>query len=576
MTAQAELIRKLSESEFKEITPETESIVVINTSFDISKKQSFVDLSNYQLTDETEDLLKNAISKLNSSGLLFVYGLPLELPYIGEYLRNLSDGKQSIIFKYWITLAVDQKTAENIFNTESMGMLMYLKSKPKHQSSFHLNTKTVRIPYFYCTACGENVKDWGGKKHLMNPLGTGLSDVWRDFPKTQLINDAIPESVLNRVYELTVKDEKPLIYVKATHPTLTTGKNNSVSYLEHKETQEWQNLKEIKTNEVYNGDAISFLNRTAELYPEGLFDLAFADPPYNLQKEYSTYDDALNDRHYIDWCNEWLDGMVRSLKPGGSLFVLNLPKWCIEHAVFLNGKMEFRNWITWDALSDPKGKIMPAHYALLYYTKPGGNNTLNKQKELWEVTSPQYCLRQGCTKKRKAAGDDVKIQLTDIWSGVHRIKHKRDRDAHPCQLPEKLLERIISLTTNEGDLVFDPFGGSGTTAVAAKKLNRNYIITELDTEYAEIARKNLAGMDKSFNLFGELVVPRESIKRPNKKYTKKSVEKTLQDLAINLRRTPTVQDIEASNPDLINQIKALYPAISDALKSCRIVLRQSA
>lgn len=572
MSDQTELIKKLSESEFKKLIPETESVIVINTSFDISKKQNFVDSGNYELTVETENLLKTAVSKLDFGGLLFVYGLPFELPYIGEYLRNLSDDKQSVIFKYWVTLAVDQKTAEDIINPESMGMLMYLKSKPKHQSPFHLNTKTVRVPYSFCTACGENVKDWGGKKHLMHPLGTGLSDVWRDFSRIDLTSDTIPENILERVYELTARDEKPLIYVKAGKPVLLENENTLTDIAELNKTEEWKNLKELKINEVYNGDTVSFLNRTSELHPEGLFDLAFADPPYNLQKEYSTYDDALNDRHYIEWCNEWLDGMVRTLKPGGSLFILNLPKWCIEHAVFLNDKMEFRNWITWDALSDPKGKIMPAHYALLYYTKPGGENTLNKQKELWEVTSPQYCLRQGCVKKRKATGDEVKINLTDVWSDVHRIKHKRDRDAHPCQLPEKLLERIIRLTTKEGDLVFDPFGGSGTTAIAAKKLNRNYIITELDTEYAQIARKNLAGMDNSFNLFGELIVPRESIKRPNKEFTKKSVEKTLQALALKLQRTPTIQDIEVNSPELINQIEVLYPSTYDALKVCRIVL----
>jgi site-specific DNA-methyltransferase (adenine-specific) len=128
-----------------------------------------------------------------------------------------------------------------------------------------------------------------------------------------------------------------------------------------------------------------------------------------------------------------------------------------------------------DALSDPRGKIMPAHYALLWYAKPGGKIVCNYDHRrrpggvasdpptgnVRSPDSPDYCLRAACVRERKARGDDEKVELTDIWFDVHRIKHKRDRDAHPCQLPDKLMERIIRLTTPRGGWVFDPFGGAG-------------------------------------------------------------------------------------------------------------------
>jgi DNA modification methylase len=227
-----------------------------------------------------------------------------------------------------------------------------------------------------------------------------------------------------------------------------------------------------------------------EKFPDGIFDLAFADPPYNLEKKYSKYEDDMEDMNYIKWCNEWLEGMYEVLKPGGALLVLNIPKWAVYHHEFLCRKMNFQHWIIWDALSTPAGKLMPAHYSLLYFTKPGGAVKSNYE-EFKLIESRDYCLRMACIKKRKANGEDKKEKLSDIWKDVHRIKHKKDRDQHPCQLPIKLMNRIIKLFTNEGDMVYDPFGGAGSTAISAKLLNRNFIISELDKEYVEISNRNL-------------------------------------------------------------------------------------
>ena len=220
--------------------------------------------------------------------------------------------------------------------------------------------------------------------------------------------------------------------------------------------------------------------------PQARFDLIFADPPYNLDKNYGKLDDNLKEQEYINWCDQWLELCSCLLKPYGSLYVLNLPKWSIFHTTILNKKLWFQRWIAWDALSDPRGNVMPAHYGLLLYTNHPTDFTYNS---IPSIPKMDQCLRPKCIASRPY--DVPKEELSDIWYDVHRIKHKRDRDDHPCQLPNKLLERVIRLSTNPGDLVLDPFMGTGTTAIVAKKLGRHYIGIDIDPQYREIAQLKL-------------------------------------------------------------------------------------
>ena len=85
--------------------------------------------------------------------------------------------------------------------------------------------------------------------------------------------------------------------------------------------------------------------------------------------------------------------------------------------------------------------------------------------------------------------------LSDVWGDIHRIRHGSRRDKHPCQLPEPLLERLILMTTNEKDIVLDPFIGAGTTALAAKRLGRNFIGIEIDPKYKSIIEDKLKYVD---------------------------------------------------------------------------------
>jgi DNA modification methylase len=602
MNQHAEVSTAASAEELAGLAPESHDTVVLSTHFEPEAKSETAPDFAAKLAADSVRLLDECARLLKPGGLLFVYGMPRELAFWGEHLSELRAGKPRMIFKYWIALDVDDVPAGETLKPTHLGLMVYLKNAPdlKKQPLLRLNTDDVRTPHLNCAACGRTLKDWGGKKHLMNPKGAALSDVWRDLPRRKIRDSVIPEDVLARVMNLAQLDGGSYLHVVQSEPGVERSADAFIRSLDIETRGRAVRAPGIEPDQVLEADCIEYLKGVAKSHPDGLFDLAFADPPYNLKKLYGQYDDTMAEQQYINWCNRWLDGMARTLKPGGSLFVVNLPKWTIHHAAFLSRRLEFRHWIVWDALSDPRGKLMPAHYGLLWFTKPGAKPVCNYQRggvsaerrnlDVQESAalrrdaatderpfvlppdSPKYCLRAACIKERKSRGDDVKVELTDVWFDIHRIKHKRDRDAHPCQLPEKLMDRIIRLTTRPGDLVFDPFCGAGTTAIAATRLGRKFVVTDLDADYVRITREKLAAMKQNNDLFGSHVVPRASIKKPKRATSKREVELFLQSLARKLGRAPTVEDVESENAEMMTKIDAVYPNRGAALKRAKVVL----
>jgi len=243
----------------------------------------------------------------------------------------------------------------------------------------------------------------------------------------------------------------------------------------------------MKKNIILHGDCIEQLLSI----PNESVDMTFADPPFNLDKKYNSYKDRKGLDAYLDWCKQWLSEMVRVTKPTGSIFVHNIPKWLTYYASFLNDIADFKHWISWDAMSTPLGKsLMPTHYGILYYAKD------RKQNKFYELRHPHKRCRKCNVLLKDYGGKKAGLHpfgplVSDVWTDLHRIKHAKNRDEHPCQLPEHVLERLILMTTDEGDNVLDPFAGTGTTLVAAKRLGRNYLGIELDAKYVTIAEKKL-------------------------------------------------------------------------------------
>ena len=211
-------------------------------------------------------------------------------------------------------------------------------------------------------------------------------------------------------------------------------------------------------------------------------DLAFADPPFNLGKIYSSkMDDSIAEHEYLDWCRSWLDEMIRVLKPGGSLFVWNLPKWNLPLGAYLGERLTFRHWITVDIkYSLPiTNRLYPAHYALLYFVKGKKPNIFHPDR------LPVPCCRHCGGELRDYGGYKDKmnpkgVNLSDVWTDIPPVRHAKYKKRDANGLALKLMDRIVTMASDPGSVVLDPFGGSGTTYVAAELTGRRWIGSELD------------------------------------------------------------------------------------------------
>lgn len=246
-------------------------------------------------------------------------------------------------------------------------------------------------------------------------------------------------------------------------------------------------LPKNKLNKIILGDSLKVLKKI----PNESVDMVFADPPFNLKKKYNHYNDKKEVSEYLRWCYQWLDEMARILKPTGSLFVHNIPRWLTYYAEHLNKNLYFRHWISWEAGGAPLGKtLLPNHYGILFYTKS------IRDFKFFDIRAPHKKCRICGEFLKDYGGKKFQMHpfgylLSDVWTDIHRIRHKTRRDDHPCQLPVPLLERLILMSTEPGDIVFDPFIGTGTTAIAAKRTGRNYIGIDIDPFYIDITNKKL-------------------------------------------------------------------------------------
>ena len=232
-----------------------------------------------------------------------------------------------------------------------------------------------------------------------------------------------------------------------------------------------------KRGTLYNNDCIDVMKN----FEDSTFDLIFADPPFNLNKDYDDgVCDDLSVSDYLNWTMRWVGECVRLLKPGGYLFIYNIPKWCTYIAGYLNQHLTFWDWIAIDMKCrlPIHGRLYPAHYGLIAYIKGTKPSTYNNLR-----IPLQTCRHCGGDVKDyggyKSKMNPLGVNLSDIWSDIYPVRHKSTKKRKFNELPVKLLDRIISLATNEGDTVFDPFGGSGTTYAVAELLGRRWVGCEI-------------------------------------------------------------------------------------------------
>jgi len=244
----------------------------------------------------------------------------------------------------------------------------------------------------------------------------------------------------------------------------------------------------MEPNHVYCGDAIKLLSG----WPEGCVDLVFADPPYNIGYIYDNYNDNQSYEQYVAWSLDWMRACARVLKPDGSFYVAIGDDYAAE--LRLNARklgLHLRNWIVWHYTFGQNTRTMfgRSHTHILYLTRDSRKFTFNS-------LHLRYPSARHTEYQDLRANPDGRVP-DDVWCDVPRLcgTFKEREGHHGCQLPEALLTRIILASSNPGEVVLDPFVGSGTTAAAAKRLGRKYAGIDLSAEYVERVRQRLAATE---------------------------------------------------------------------------------
>ncbi len=250
--------------------------------------------------------------------------------------------------------------------------------------------------------------------------------------------------------------------------------------------------------EIWIGDAIRWL---FSLESESV-DLVFADPPYNIKK--AEWDTFQSQEQYVQWSLQWIEQAARVLKPDGTLYVCGFSEILADIKLPALRYFEGCRWLIWHYknkanLGSDWGR---SHESILHFRKsrkftfnvddvriPYGNHTL-KYPDHPQAETSQYG-RGGNHKDKlwrpnpKGAKPRDVIEIPTTCNGMH------EKTPHPTQKPEELLRKLVLASSNVGDLVIDPFLGSGTTAVVAEQLRRKWKGCDISPEYGQWAAQRI-------------------------------------------------------------------------------------
>jgi len=240
-------------------------------------------------------------------------------------------------------------------------------------------------------------------------------------------------------------------------------------------------------NKIICGNCIEVLSKVRKPFA----DLIFADPPFNIGYKYDKYNDKVKSKNYISWTKDWMTMCKNVLKPHGSFYIAIGDGYAADVKKIADDLHLFmRNWLIWHYSfgQQMKNKFARSHTHIFYFVKNENHYTFNDQAV--RVPSDRQLLYND--KRANPAGK----MPDDVWNGYPRVcgTFKERTGWHPCQMPESLLKRIVAVSSNPGDCVLDPFSGSGTTAVTAAQLGRNYLGVEISKSYVEKAKKRLADL----------------------------------------------------------------------------------
>jgi site-specific DNA-methyltransferase (adenine-specific) len=266
--------------------------------------------------------------------------------------------------------------------------------------------------------------------------------------------------------------------------------------------------KNVTKGEIKNKIIIGDIFETLNFLPNSFIDLLFIDPPYNIYKQFNlTKFKEMDGAKYEEWIDSWLSKMVRLLKANASIYICS--DWGSSNAVYNVARKYFKilNRITWER---EKGRGAKSNWKNciedIWFCTVSNNYTFNIDdiKIKRKVIAP-YRTKDGKPKDWEENGKNNfrTTYPSNIWTDITvPFWSMSENTEHPTQKPEKLLAKIILASSNKGDFVFDPFAGSGTTLVTAKKLERNYAGIEIDKYYCYLTAKRLKLADKDKTIQG--------------------------------------------------------------------------
>ena len=253
------------------------------------------------------------------------------------------------------------------------------------------------------------------------------------------------------------------------------------------------------TNRIFNEDAVAGLSRIGD----ATVDLIVTDPPYGLGKDYGNESDKLDTPEYLEWTEAWLTAAIPKLKPTGSLYIFLTWRNSPEIFCFLKKRLIMLNEIIWDRRVPSMGGST-RRYSSVHDTVGFFAVTKDHYFDLDAIRVPYDEETKKARSRSIFVGKkwlEMGYNPKDVWSvsRLHRIHS--EREDHPTQKPLEIVERMVKASCPPGGLVLDPFMGSGTTAVAAKRTGRNYVGFELNPEYcAMIERRLLRALDPQLEL----------------------------------------------------------------------------
>ena len=246
-------------------------------------------------------------------------------------------------------------------------------------------------------------------------------------------------------------------------------------------------------DQVFCEDALHGLARI----PDGAIDLLIADPPYGLGKDYGNDSDKLATADYLQWMTQWLDAALPKLKPNGSLYIFLTWRYAPEIFVLLKQRMTMVNEIIWDRRVPSMGgsvrKYSSVHDNIGFFV-----NGRDYHFDLDAIRIP-YDVETKKARSRSIFVGAKWLELgynpKDVWSVSRLHREHRERTDHPTQKPLEIIERMIKASCPIGGVVLDPFMGSGTTAVAARRCQRQFVGFELNSAYCALIDERLAQLE---------------------------------------------------------------------------------